>query len=45
MITGGGADIVLDQRLQLVYLPNLAFGAVLFWIVPWLLLKLKASGG
>ena len=41
-LTVGGADIVLDQRLQLVYLPNLAFGAVLFWIVPWLILKLKS---
>ena len=44
-LTVGGADIVLDQRLQLVYLPNLAFGAVFFWIVPWLLLKLKSRGG
>ena len=44
-LTVGGADIVLDQRLQLVYLPNLAFGAVLFWILPWLILKLKAGGG
>ncbi len=41
-LTVGGADIVLDQRLQLVYLPNLAFGAVLFWIIPWLILKLKS---
>jgi len=44
-LTVGGADIVLDQRLQLVYLPNLAFGAVVFWIVPWLILKLKSRGG
>ncbi len=43
-LTVGGADIVLDQRLQLVYLPNLAFGALLFWIVPWLVLKLKSRG-
>ncbi len=41
-LTIGGADIILDQRLQLEYLPNLAFGAVLFWIVPWLILKLKS---
>ncbi len=43
-LTVGGADIVLDQRLQLVYLPNLAFGAVLFWIIPWLILKLRSKG-
>ncbi len=43
-LTVGGADIVLDQRLQLVYLPNLAFGAVLFWIIPWLVLKIRAAG-
>ena len=42
-LTVGGADIVLDQRLQLVYLPNLAFGALLFWIIPWLILKLRAT--
>ena len=41
-LTIGGADIILDQRLQLLYLPNLAFGAVLFWIVPWLILKLRS---
>ncbi len=40
-LTVGGADIVLDQRLQLEYLPNLAFGAVLFWILPWLILRLR----
>ncbi len=43
-LTIGGADIILDQRLQLEYLPNLAFGALLFWIVPWLVLKLKSRG-
>ncbi len=43
-LTIGGADIILDQRLQLEYLPNLAFGAVLFWIIPWLILKLKSRG-
>ena len=43
-LTVGGADVVLDQRLQLVYLPNLAFGAVLFWIIPWLIMKLKSRG-
>ncbi len=44
-LTVGGADIVLDQRLQLDYLPNLAFGAVLFWIMPWLILKLRPLNG
>lgn len=43
-LTVGGADIILDQRLQLEYLPNLAFGAVLFWIVPWLIIKLRSGG-
>ena len=42
-LTIGGADIILDQRLQIEYLPNLAFGAVVFWIIPWLVLKLKSS--
>lgn len=42
-LTVGGADIVLDQRLQLEYLPNLAFGALLFWIIPALILALKSS--
>ncbi len=40
-LTIGSADIFLDQRLQLAYLQDLAFGAVCFWILPWLYLKLK----
>ena len=43
-LTVGGADIILDQRLQLSYLPNLAFGAVIFWIIPWLILRLRSGG-
>ena len=43
-LTVGSADIILDQRLQLDYLPNLAFGAVLFWILPWTILKLRSAG-
>lgn len=39
----GSAEIFLDQRLQLQYLQDLAFGALVFWIVPWLILKLKSS--
>ena len=43
-LTIGGADIILDQRLQLEYLPNLAAGAVLFWIIPWTIMKLRSPG-
>ena len=43
-LTVGSADIILDQRLQLHYLLNLAFGALCFWIIPWLILKLRARG-
>lgn len=43
-LTIGGADIILDQRLQLEYLPNLAAGAVLFWFIPWAIMKLKSPG-
>ncbi len=43
-LTIGGADIILDQRLQLDYLPNLAAGAILFWIIPWTIMKLKSPG-
>ena len=43
-LTVGGADIILDQRLQLEYLPNLAAGAILFWVIPWTILKLKSPG-
>ncbi|MGI9257519.1 MAG: hypothetical protein ACR2QQ_01665 [Gammaproteobacteria bacterium] len=40
----GSADIFLDQRLQLQYLQDLAFGALVFWILPWLVLRLKSWG-
>ncbi len=43
-LTIGGADIILDQRLQLEYLPNLAAGAILFWIIPWTIMKLRSPG-
>lgn len=39
----GSADIFLDQRLQLQYLQDLAFGALVFWIIPWLILKLRST--
>ena len=44
-LTIGGADVFLDQRPQIGYLKNLAFGAVCFWIIPWVVLKLKSGGG
>ena len=43
-LTVGTADVLLDQRLQLPYLQNLAFGALCFWIVPWLILRLWSRG-
>ena len=43
-LTVGGADVILENRLHPEYLPNLAFGAVLFWIVPWVIMKLKSGG-
>ena len=43
-LTLGSADIFLDQRLQLLYLQDLACGALCFWIVPWLILRLKSRG-
>ena len=44
-LTIGGADVFLDQRPQIEYLQNLAFGAVCFWIIPWAILKVRSSGG
>ncbi len=43
-LTIGSADIFLDQRLQLQYLQDLAYGALVFWILPWLFLKLRTKG-
>ena len=43
-LTVGGADIVLDQRPHLEYLANLAFGAILFWLVPSFVLRLRSRG-
>ena len=43
-LTIGTADVLLDQRLQLPYLQNLAFGALCFWIIPWLVLRVKSRG-
>ena len=34
-LTIGSASFVSDQKLQLTYLHDLAFGALCFWIIPW----------
>ena len=34
-------DVFLDQRLQLLYLRDLAYGALVFWIIPSLIMKLR----
>ncbi len=41
-LTVGSAEIVSDQRLQLLYMKDLAFAAVCFWIAPWIFLKLRS---
>ncbi len=38
------ADIFLEQRLQLLYLRDLAYGALVFWILPWLVIRLRSRG-
>ena len=43
-LTIASADVFLDQRLQLLYLRDLALGALCFWIVPWLVMRLRPSG-
>ena len=43
-LTIATADVFLDQRLQLLYLRDLAFGALVFWILPWLIIRLKQGG-
>ena len=42
-LTISGADVFLDQRLQLVYLRDLAFGALVFWIIPWLVIRMRGA--
>ncbi len=39
------ADILLDQRLQLLYLQDLAYGALIFWILPSLVIRLRRRDG
>ena len=43
-LTIATADVFLDQRLQLLYLRDLAFGALVFWILPWLVIRLRQRG-
>ena len=40
-LTIATADVFLDQRLQLLYLKDLAFGALIFWILPWLVTRVR----
>ncbi len=40
-MTIGSAGFVLEERLHWIYLPNLALGAILFWIIPWVVLKIR----
>lgn len=44
-LTIATADVFLDQRLQLLYLQDLAYGALVFWILPWLVIRLRQRGG
>ncbi len=43
-LTIGGADVFLDERPQVEYLRNLAFGALCFWLIPWAVMKVKSGG-
>ena len=43
-LTIGSADIFQGQHLQLQYLQDLAFGALCFWIIPWLVIKIRSRG-
>ncbi len=42
-MTLGSAGIVIDQQAHLSYLPDLAFGALVFWLIPWLVLRLRSK--
>lgn len=41
-LTVGSAEIVSDQRLQLLYMKDLAFAALCFWIMPRIFLKFRS---
>ncbi len=42
-LTIASADVFLEMRPHLDYLKNWAFGAFWFWIVPWIVVKLRAK--
>ncbi|MCE8522753.1 DUF1097 family protein [Ruegeria pomeroyi] len=42
-LTIGSSVHFFEQRLQLEYLQNLAIGALCFWIIPWLILKVRSG--
>ena len=42
-LTIGSAALVNEQRLHLIYLGDLAFGAFCFWVIPWSVVKIKAK--
>ncbi len=43
-LTISSADVFLDQRLQLLYLRDLAYGALVFWILPWAVIRIRQRG-
>lgn len=43
-LTVSTADVFLDQRLQLLYLRDLAYGALIFWIIPWSIMRIRQRG-
>ncbi|MGI9263369.1 MAG: hypothetical protein ACR2QU_00480 [Gammaproteobacteria bacterium] len=43
-LTIATADVFLDQRLQLLYLRDLAYGALFFWMLPWLVIRFRQRG-
>ena len=42
-LTIGTADVFAEPAPHLIYMQNLAFGAVCFWILPWVVLKLRGK--
>ncbi|WP_170340471.1 hypothetical protein [Ruegeria arenilitoris] len=40
-LTIGTAPVLLEQDMHLIYLRDLAFGAVCFWLLPWLVVRLR----
>lgn len=39
----GMSDLVAEQGLQISFLDDLAFGALAFWVLPWLVVKARAA--